>query len=68
MSLGQDERDPTGRFLRGLTLGALLGAIIAGSSIWTKARARRAGPIAEPGPRPGPDARPSSTAADDPEP
>ena len=47
---GQDERDPTGRFLRGLTLGALLGAVIAGSSIWTKARARRAAvePPAEP--------------------
>jgi hypothetical protein len=42
VSLGQEERDPTGRFLRGLTLGALLGAIIAGSSIWTKAKARRA--------------------------
>lgn len=41
MSPVQDERDPTGRFVRGLTLGALLGAVIAGSSIWTKARARR---------------------------
>jgi len=37
-----DERDPTGRFVRGLTIGALLGAIIAGSSIWSRARARRA--------------------------
>ena len=25
-----DDRDPSGRFVRGLTLGALLGAIIAG--------------------------------------
>ena len=53
MNLGQDDRDPTGRFLRGLTLGALLGAVIAGSSIWTKARARRATelpPRAEPDP------------------
>jgi len=37
-----DDRDPTGRFLRGLTIGALLGAIIAGSSIWSRARSRRA--------------------------
>jgi len=36
-----DDRDPSGRFVRGLTLGALLGAVIAGSSIWTRARARR---------------------------
>lgn len=36
-----DERDPSGRFVRGLTLGAILGAIIAGSSLWTRARARR---------------------------
>ena len=42
MSPVLDERDPTGRFVRGLTLGALLGAVIAGSSIWTKAKARRA--------------------------
>ena len=51
MNLGQDDRDPTGRFVRGLTLGALLGAIIAGSSIWSRARARRA-PLIEP---PSPD-------------
>ena len=48
MNLGQDDRDPTGRFIRGLTLGALLGAIIAGSSIWTKARARRSAVEATP--------------------
>lgn len=39
---------PDGRsaatFLRGLTLGAILGAIIAGSSIWSRRRHR-------PGPR-----------------
>jgi hypothetical protein len=34
--------DETGaRFLRGLTIGALLGAIIAGSRIWTRFRRRR---------------------------
>ena len=31
-------------FLRGLTLGALVGAIIAGSSLWTRRRRRRQGP------------------------
>jgi len=30
-------------FLRGLTLGAILGAIIAGSSIWSRRR-HRSGP------------------------
>lgn len=62
MSLGQDERDPTGRFLRGLTLGALLGAIIAGSSIWTKARARRARPVVEPAEEPVEPAAPKPKA------
>ncbi len=32
-----DER-ATARFLRGLTLGALIGAIIAGSRIWSRFR------------------------------
>lgn len=36
-----DERDPSSRFMRGLTLGALLGAIIAGSSIWRRSKAAR---------------------------
>ena len=30
-----DERS-LGRFLRGLTIGALLGAVIAGSRLWTR--------------------------------
>ncbi len=30
------DQHPTPRFLRGLTLGALLGAIIAGSRIWAR--------------------------------
>ena len=41
MNLVPDDRDPTRRFVRGLTLGALLGAVIAGSSLWSRARARR---------------------------
>jgi hypothetical protein len=37
-----DEPDPpeTSTFLRGLTLGALLGAAIAGSAIWSRRSAR----------------------------
>ena len=30
----------TAKFLRGLTLGALIGAIIAGSRIWARLRGR----------------------------
>lgn len=37
MSPGTDERT-TAKFLRGLTIGALLGAIIAGSRIWARIR------------------------------
>ncbi len=41
------EHDAEGRsgasFLRGLTLGAILGAIIAGSTIWSRRRRGRAG-------------------------
>jgi len=33
----------TASFLRGLTLGAILGAIIAGSSLWSRWRRGRAG-------------------------
>jgi hypothetical protein len=33
--------DSSAKFLRGLTIGALLGAIIAGSRIWTLFRRRR---------------------------
>lgn len=33
-----DERT-IGRFLRGLTIGALIGAVIAGSRLWTGRRA-----------------------------
>ena len=33
----------TSTFLRGLTLGAILGAIIAGSSIWSRHFRRRSG-------------------------
>jgi hypothetical protein len=35
MSDHDDDRS-SGTFLRGMTLGAILGAIIAGSSIWSR--------------------------------
>jgi hypothetical protein len=35
-----DEHD-SAKFLRGLTIGALIGAIIAGSRIWARLRPRR---------------------------
>lgn len=40
---GSDDGRSAATFLRGLTLGAILGAIIAGSSIWSRRR-RRSGP------------------------
>jgi hypothetical protein len=40
--LGGDEGGTAGAtFMRGLTLGALLGAAIAGSALWRRARATR---------------------------
>jgi hypothetical protein len=36
------ERDEsTAKFLRGMTIGALIGAVIAGSSLWSRQRPRR---------------------------
>jgi len=40
MSTGDDDRS-TASFLRGLTIGAILGAIVAGSSFWSRYRRRR---------------------------
>jgi hypothetical protein len=37
-----DDAHATNSFLRGLTIGAILGAIIAGSSLWSRWRRRRA--------------------------
>lgn len=37
MSPAADDRS-TAKFLRGLTIGALIGAVIAGSRIWTRFR------------------------------
>jgi hypothetical protein len=38
-----DEGHPRAIFLRGLSIGALVGAAIAGSTIWERRRGRRAG-------------------------
>lgn len=40
-ALASHEDHGTASFLRGLTIGALIGAIIAGSSIWTRRRRRQ---------------------------
>ena len=67
-----DDRDPSSRFVRGLTLGALLGAIIAGSSMWRRSKAARQtgrGPVStRPGPEPTddpPGAAPATNTATD---
>ncbi len=39
-----DEQPRMGTFLRGLTIGALVGAAIAGSTIWQRRRRERARP------------------------
>ncbi len=38
---GRDDGRTSASFLRGLTLGAILGAIIAGSSLWSRRRRAR---------------------------
>jgi hypothetical protein len=55
-----DERAMT--FARGLALGTLVGAAIAGSTIWQRRQARRQSPDADPM---GPDATSGGAATDD---
>ena len=40
MSRDSDSRS-TGSFVRGMTIGALLGAVVAGSSLWSRRRMAR---------------------------
>jgi hypothetical protein len=48
MSRGTEGRS-TGSFVRGMTIGALLGAVVAGSSLWSRRRmARRAAALPPP--------------------
>jgi LPXTG-motif cell wall-anchored protein len=37
----RDDDRSTASFLRGLTIGAIIGAILAGSSLWSRRRRRR---------------------------
>jgi hypothetical protein len=41
MTPSADDPRTTASFLRGLTLGAILGAIVAGSSLWSRRRRSR---------------------------
>ncbi|MEO8436943.1 MAG: hypothetical protein ABI562_00685 [Chloroflexota bacterium] len=45
-----DEGRTAASFMRGLTLGAIIGAIIAGSSIWSRRRRRPSPASSEPPP------------------
>ncbi len=40
---GQRDDDALGAFVRGATVGAFIGAVIAGSTIWRRARRRAPG-------------------------
>jgi hypothetical protein len=46
------DEDPFAVFARGATLGAFVGAVIAGSTIWRRARRRPAGAPGSGAPRP----------------
>jgi hypothetical protein len=39
----RDDDRTTASFLRGLTIGAIIGAILAGSSIWSRRKRRGSG-------------------------
>jgi hypothetical protein len=41
--VSRDEDRSTAAFLRGLTIGAIIGAILAGSSLWSRRRRRGSG-------------------------
>jgi hypothetical protein len=56
---GQDDDPRAAQFVRGLALGALVGAAIAGSTLWQRRRAAAAHAPAEPG-------RPAAPASDAP--
>lgn len=46
----QDDDERAATFAKGLALGALVGAAIAGSTIWQRHLARRSRPVATPEP------------------
>jgi hypothetical protein len=41
--VSRDEDRSSASFLRGLTIGAIIGAILAGSSLWSRRRRRASG-------------------------
>jgi hypothetical protein len=41
--VSRDEDRSSASFLRGLTIGAIIGAILAGSSLWSRRRRRGSG-------------------------
>ena len=47
--MSRDDAGTTAKFLRGLTIGALVGAVLAGSSLWSR---RQRGFAGRGGPRP----------------
>jgi hypothetical protein len=55
----------TAKFLRGLTIGALIGAVLAGSSIWTRRQVARRSEVPEPTPAVGPGQTPPAPAANE---
>jgi hypothetical protein len=50
---GERDDDPVAAFVRGATVGAFVGAVIAGSTIWRLARRQPAGAPAGSGPPSG---------------
>ena len=68
MSRGTDSRS-TGSFVRGMTIGALLGAVVAGSSLWSRRRLARRTAANEAAilAQPGPDAPETPTSPERPE-
>jgi hypothetical protein len=44
------QEDDRNSFVRGMTIGAIIGAIVAGSSLWSRRRRARRAPELEPGP------------------
>ena len=61
-ALGGDEGGTTGAtFMRGLTLGALIGAAVAGSALWQR-RARKSRPSGQESATPGAGDEPNAAA------
>lgn len=64
VSLGTRDDDRLAVFVRGATVGAFVGAVIAGSTIWRRLAARRAPSAPAAGPPRSPRAVPPAADAD----